>query len=477
MRHHSLSLLLLALGSMACRTAVPEGRYRCDTRDDCPATWSCHSDGFCWSTAEASDAGNIGDASEDASTDAGVDAPVDAQAPDAWTQDAYTCVTETCNGRDDDCDGFVDEGLITVGAAVDAVTDAPPNVLGALLAPIDHGFEVIVSGATDVNGGWAALHPDGSSASSFAMAPSALLATGIATTPTETIFSSAGDVSEILTVSSGAPPAPRLRYVFDYGPSTVSVVRIVDSDGVRATAFAAIGDIENTLPVSLHRLRLNITTSGGVLLHDDPLVDTATAVYAFVHTAEADYLAYIATNGDLVLAAAPSDDSGGVFRTIGTILDSRRATTDMALAIRNPGASVGPDNPLILAWADPDSASFTQVTRTTVLDVDPVQSLPGAQGTGPAFFFPIHEIDILPVEESPIAGHWIIAATSIASMDVGMAVSRVWEISHGAAREIAVPDESPIYRAQLGLARVDGVMRLAEVGNAGGIVTRSIGCE
>ncbi|MCB9707821.1 MAG: hypothetical protein H6714_03375 [Myxococcales bacterium] len=42
--------VLLALG---CEARVPEGRFACDTAEDCPSTWYCRDDNLCYSTPTA----------------------------------------------------------------------------------------------------------------------------------------------------------------------------------------------------------------------------------------------------------------------------------------------------------------------------------------------------------------------------------------------------------------------------------------
>jgi len=54
---------------------------------------------------------------------------------------------------------------------------------------------------------------------------------------------------------------------------------------------------------------------------------------------------------------------------------------------------------------------------------------------------------------------------------------QVFEITEAAIREITVPNEMYVERDQIGIAVSHGHIRIAESGNAGGIVTRSVGCE
>lgn len=112
MRRAAFSLLVFALS--ACEPVVPEGRFACETDDDCPDEMVCRpSRGRCFLTrsdsgpppedagrssdagraidAGSSDAGADASTSSDASTaDASIDAaaPGDASTPDAAAMDA-----------------------------------------------------------------------------------------------------------------------------------------------------------------------------------------------------------------------------------------------------------------------------------------------------------------------------------------------------------------------------------------------------
>lgn len=120
-------LLLTSLLLGACSTvAVPEGRFECTTAATCPEGWSCHSDRLCYSTAEVvADAGydatdgmagssETAGAGGDSGTGGGgtggseTDAAVDSGTP--CTFDGPH--NDYCDGRDNDCDGTVDEGQL-----------------------------------------------------------------------------------------------------------------------------------------------------------------------------------------------------------------------------------------------------------------------------------------------------------------------------------------------------------------------------
>src|SRR4249920_996131 len=65
--------------------------------------------------------------------DTNVDAPMSDTGPH--------CGAEACNGTDDDCDGLIDEGVMTVGPAVTATTTH--DLLIGALVPTTGGFGIV----------------------------------------------------------------------------------------------------------------------------------------------------------------------------------------------------------------------------------------------------------------------------------------------------------------------------------------------
>ncbi len=135
---HSMLMVVLCSG---CAISVTEGLYACTSDEDCPRNWVCADDGRCYRMMR-SDAGTE-DATTDTTLDSSSDAPpidapgVDAPGEDAPALDApgvdapvdgCTPTTETCNTRDDDCDGMVDEDEDGDGFGVcDDCDDDDPN--------------------------------------------------------------------------------------------------------------------------------------------------------------------------------------------------------------------------------------------------------------------------------------------------------------------------------------------------------------
>jgi len=148
--------LLVVVTLVGCHGSYPEGRYPCrdeSVATDCPALWYCRSDNFCWITDDPD-----GGASADAG-DATIDAPMRDTGPH--------CGAETCNGADDDCDGLIDEGVITVGPAVAALTAGGTAIDGVLLTATPSGFGALGSGFNSPHIDWVSLDQGGRATSTL----------------------------------------------------------------------------------------------------------------------------------------------------------------------------------------------------------------------------------------------------------------------------------------------------------------------
>lgn len=156
----SLSMMAFALFA-ACSVSIPEGRFKCDTNDDCPSRWVCveslcRSDGSSGGgDGGAQHGGNDGGSQQDGGDD--FDAGIDTTGCDAFTtfyrdsdedglgaatesvaacsvasgyvtnaddcNDVCTActtpdATEICDGFDNECDGKVDDGALEFSTRV-----------------------------------------------------------------------------------------------------------------------------------------------------------------------------------------------------------------------------------------------------------------------------------------------------------------------------------------------------------------------
>ena len=108
------ALLTLALFiTCGCKSSAPAGRTACRAASDCPASWFCRSDGFCYDSPEPD-----GGARDGSVTDAGRDAASDAfVAPDAHVEGDASVVDAGCTSA-----ASCDDGLFCTDDACDTAT-------------------------------------------------------------------------------------------------------------------------------------------------------------------------------------------------------------------------------------------------------------------------------------------------------------------------------------------------------------------
>ncbi len=208
-------LLLLS----ACHGSPPEGVYPCHSAADCPSVWVCRDDGLCW---------------------------IHPLPPDAGTDSGTNCVAETCNGHDDDCDGLIDEGVLSVGPAVsaDPTTGSPPNYFGALIVPTTTGF--VVFGSSNnmaTSGGWSTLDLSGTVTQRVPSAtPSAFIdAFSVGDQVLASGTGTSGGVSGLglLTFDFAVDSMPRAFLAIGNGTDDVRFPLIGGFDGHYATLYEA----------------------------------------------------------------------------------------------------------------------------------------------------------------------------------------------------------------------------------------------
>jgi hypothetical protein len=463
----------------ACHAPPPEGRYPCTTVADCPVDWFCRADRLCWSTAD----------------DAGVDAsvPLDAATPDTTIDTGPSCSAETCNGADDDCDGLIDEGVITVGPAVVAASSG--DTYDARIVGLPSGFAVLAGAMSSLGYG----RVDASGA--VTLAPSSLPASTAGTVTHA--WSTASDGSRVLITgtdsaytsaslfvvdsATGASALPPLA-VPDRSGLTALTTLVSDARGGHATVFVLHADLGGTTPSVIRRLRVDLTGAAvSVSAATTAASDVGGVVLAALSTDDTDYFVYVNTSFDLVLAAGPAGDGTSGFHTVGAIAhvdETSDALRDdgLVLALRDVHGTVSASNPLGVAWALKDASElhFVEITNTTVLSAGSPVTVAGTNGPIRSFV-PGHPLALvaLPAAMTPSSGHWaLITGDHDPAMSVSQQVQVREIVGNGdTVRLITVPGEAFAHRADIDVAQSSGVTRLVETGNGGGIVTRSIGCE
>lgn len=479
----TLSPLTLALALVACHGPIPEGRYPCMMDRDCPPAWYCHAEGLCWSTPETTV-----DAGADAFVPTDATSASDTNAPDTGP----TCGAETCNGADDDCDGLIDEGVMTVGPAVTATTtDGIPVAMVAESG----GFGIMSSTAsTPSDPIWVRIDQSGTP---IVASPSLGSDVQIDAPWTVDVAEGAGQVLAT-TVDSTADR----RYLFGFDPSSGTRIAgstpfeiplasgssptaravFVAAAGGRATLF--VGTTQGSVG-AIYRYRLDVSSDPPRVIDSRQVVNDLQGgldAWTAIATASAEYVAYRRNTTEMVLSAGPSGDTVGAFHVVGVIAPASHAgAMYVAMAIADPTATVSPTNPLGIAWTGrvttgaSGPATFVQVTDTTVLAATPPAAFPDSMGALGSFFI-LHAIALAPLGDAP--GHWILVNQDSDAAHTSSAL-QVRELVDGAAtvRRIAVPGGTSGARTDVAVVRSGASIRLVDHADGGGFVTRSIGCE
>ncbi len=475
MRDLGASVLVLVLAS-GCGHHYPEGVYPCAADRDCPPAWLCHADNLCYSPPEG-DGGR-----PDAGADAASDAPMRDTGP--------TCGAETCNGTDDDCDGLIDEGVMTVGPAV--VLDVSDPTLAPLqLVPTAMGYGATAISDT-VLSTW--LRTDALGAPITTAQPpqlADLLALDAATD---------ADATFVLAVRPGGTPAVSVlgfdsasgapsRIVSPYtlvGPgANAGAGRLTGASRTRVTAYLAyLPPGGGSARLARHRLETTRDPLRTLVAADIALDLGDQRAFAVLSTTSDDFVAYRRDDGRIVLLAGPSDDSSAAFRMLGVIGTAGAPRADfLSLGVHDPSAPISPANPLGIAWLGRNDGSsgrqtlaFAEITSTASTQTTPT-TFSDAYGAWGGFFTD-RAVQLVALPD--VANHWLLinqdteseSSPSGARLQVRELIGPATTI-----RRITVPDEPVGPQANIVAAQTPGALRVLESAGTGGLVTRSIGCE
>jgi hypothetical protein len=476
----SLSALLALAG---CRSGIDCGAYVYDEARQicvCPAGTVELPGGGC--------AAIDGGGTDSGGVDAGI---ADGGADDAPHVDTGpTCAAETCNGTDDDCDGLIDEGVLTVGPAVTALTDA--TLLGGEIVPLGDGFGILAHTATTPSSfTWVTTGLGGLPVGS---------GVGLGSDTSQPIafrYRVAVDPPSVLTTFVGDTTFPIRLIGFDSetGARTTGTIPFVVpvSVGRTAAGFSALVDVGSggaTVYSQEHdasspdqfivRRRLDVSVDPPRVVHTSEIATTLLGAWFVLTTNSAEFVFY-REGDDLAVAAGPTGPGTAPFRTLGTIAGADVATA----AIRDPSQPVSRSNPigLVMHAQQPVGSWFYEITNTTILEASDLVHLDTSEGAPRDLRIPqTSAIIALPSTPDAEMGHWLVATVdndpAVDSLTQSSAV-QIREIVGAAVRQtlLVSPGESFAARTDIGFARSSGTVRLVEGGNTGGVVTRAVGCE
>jgi hypothetical protein len=442
-------LLPAALLFFGCARNYPEGVYPCTLPADCPSNWFCHTDRLCWSHPET-DAAMSG-------TDAG---PMPDVGPnDVGARDAFACTpaAETCNDADDDCDGMIDEDLAIVGAPV--MADPALNAQRInMVAGGDHF--ILVSSVSERLIGRTG-DPSGQ----------LLLGLGQGLQPDAL----AHDGSRLL-VGQWQGPLAAYEGPMWTTPYAAGATLLLDASPTRVTAYT-MG----------RRSRLDTSPSTGPTEIRFQTIGTGS-------TDGTNWAGVRAGNDELVLFGLhlwqTTSGDGTTPHDLGFVSAGDGDMTSVAMAVRDPFADVGPNNPVAVVYLQRGSTElgthFLEITSLRPFAMSAPHVLFGSTDT------PIwpgeYEEPFVTVIAAPGGdretnpGHWYVVTNEFTNDPSGMAFTNAelhaWELSstHREGRPITIPQNGPSFATSIAMAASGGVIRVASESPVG-LATRSVGCH
>ena len=382
---------------------------------------------------------------------------------------------ETCNGRDDDCDGRSDESVVAVGSPTTVIAGSA-NV-GPVLVPVASGFVAIYLNSTTL---WFVSVSDaGLVGTPQTLTTASGLQYGFSArfdgTANVVLSYKEGSDFKVLAFRASTGSIAWGPFTLPRTGSALVHSQVAEASPGRATVYFQLSSV-------IRRVRLN--TSGAtptVIAAPQDIVGTNNlSMFDVVSTvADGDYVAYRDSAADLRLTRSPIGDSGGAFSPLGIIRTATSAPDmlSVGIAIRNPASTVSSTNPLGVVWQRNGVGTYFMAINNAASPGTGTQVDIGTTGRPYDLFFLANLVDIAAVPSST-GSHFYVSTIERDITTASNGRLNVFEVGTGTPtwRSLAVAGEVPSVRYNVSLARsVDGQFRVAsETGT--GIVTRSLGC-
>lgn len=392
-----ISLLAVASGLLAaaCSIQIPDATYVCGPTEACPSGFVC-SEGLC--RREAVDAGPL------------LDGDVD-----GGDEDGGACHPETCNGSDDDCDGVVDDGVMSVFDSED-VASTSGTFWSRFLATEDGGF-VVVSALPDAVAGDTAIVASRYDASGAVAVASLELVRAQSSHFEATLFEShlyilreTPTTDELVLdqfeVASLTRVGVVLTVVGQHADNFYDVVGEATPFGDRvAVVYRSSDEITRVSTIAVPALTAESSSSIHTPTVDDPAFTIASIVSA--PCGQGLYVQLTRLGAESMSRVLPLDSSGALVADGHDIIPP---APDVVYAVARPlvvgGSCSAPPAELIVSWVEADG--FPDASDHTTLHIDslavthsatePLQTFSRADGTAfdpenfinPAAAFTIH---------------------------------------------------------------------------------------
>ncbi len=416
---------------------------------------------------------------------------------------------EVCGGLDENCNGIADEGLGVVRNAVTAVAGGATTAArfsGTHLVPTATGY--VVFGQTQESPGhlvMQAIQSDGTPTGSslpvpLSIVPPSSLPFSVRAAGADFLIAygsvaASGDITLARVNATGGIVMAPAALTRPAGFTGYARAVIADASTTLATVYASVRSSGTPYTYAIRRYRVNISGAApGITSTTDVVANLSGQVlFDVVSTMARDYVAYIDTAGNLVLAGAPSGDATTPAAAVmGTIVPAGTSIpVGVAIAIGDRSMAIGAGNALGVTWQDPNTASMATTHFAEVRTTAPFFTVGTAIALSPAasgravLFPPPTWIQIVAVPNGTAethSGYWFVASSDLDPSGAGGAsLDHVWDVvgGTGAPSALLLTMPTPVSTSRSDISLVVGPqgIRLAETDAAGSLVTRQVGCR